>query len=485
MKQGKSIAKNTLALSLPNFINPLVSFALVLLISRRLGAQGLGEYSLVLTYGGLFMTVASCGLQSLLVREVAKDRDAAHLWLVNALLFGAVASLLAMLLMNLILYFMGYAPEVNLAIFIFSLSLIATTGSRYLEAMFRAFERSTVYAFVYMGENLLRVACCIPLVLLGFGVVSLIAATTGAMIISFIAFSYCYIRSFGRPVLKLRPDIWRLLFRQAPVFASIAIFSTIHLTIATLMLSFFKGVAAVGVYSAADRLLDICKTAPIAFAATLLPFFAREFLQGPARLQALTERAVKYAFLGLLPVIVGAIVLGDQIIALVYGDKFARAGIVLQFHIVSLLPFSLVYIFANALIATNKQKVDLSINIVAACLNILLNLLLIPYFSELGAVIATLISVLAFNQLQYMWIKKNLFSIDHVRLSWRIFVCCACMAAVTYLLRGIPLFANIALSALVYCGCVFAFGVLDGEEKAFLKEIILRKRGTREEAPRV
>jgi len=68
-----SILKNTFALFLTNLLNPIVSFLLVLVISRYLGVEGLGQYSLVMSYVAIFGALASLGLGSLLVREVAKS----------------------------------------------------------------------------------------------------------------------------------------------------------------------------------------------------------------------------------------------------------------------------------------------------------------------------------------------------------------------------------------------------------------------------
>ena len=38
-----SVFKNTLALSVPNVLNPFISFILVLVISRYMGVKGLGQ----------------------------------------------------------------------------------------------------------------------------------------------------------------------------------------------------------------------------------------------------------------------------------------------------------------------------------------------------------------------------------------------------------------------------------------------------------
>ncbi len=472
---GRNLLKNTIALSVPNFLNPVISFVLVLVISRYMGVRGLGQYSVVLSYVVVFVILASMGLPTLLVREVARKPQEAHAFFMNAGLFATISSLVALAGMNAVVWAMDYERDVFVASLIMSLSLVTSTWAAYAEAILRSVERSEFIAVTYVAENVVRVAICTLLVLTDHGIVSLFWAILGTRIFAFCLMSFFYIRVLGRPRWEYRPDIWRLMARQAPTFASIAVFSTIHLSIDQIMLSKLRSIDSVGIYSAADRLLDICKTFPMAFAGALLPLFAREYVEGVTDLRRLVVIASRYLFIGTLPVVAGTVLLGDQIITLIYGERFAAAIPVLRLHIVSLVPFSLVYVLAHVLIATDHQRIDLNINIVAAIVNIALNFLFIPYFAEMGAVLATLITIVMFNQLQYWYIKHYLFSLPFLEVVARTLLATGGMAVVTYSLRGLNLFANIAVSATAYFVLVFLLKVLAPEEIKFLKGLIVRK----------
>ena len=102
------LAKNIIALWTPSILNPLVSFALILVISRYLGVEGLGTYSLVLSYLGIFVTFGALGLGTLVVREAARDLEQAHVFFVNAALFGTVSSFVAIIGMIIVVGLMGY-----------------------------------------------------------------------------------------------------------------------------------------------------------------------------------------------------------------------------------------------------------------------------------------------------------------------------------------------------------------------------------------
>jgi len=479
MTINKSVLRNAAALSVPNFLNPAISFVLVMIISRYLGVSGLGIYSLVLSYVVIFVILASLGLATLIVREVARRPQEAHAFFVNSAAFGTISSLVALVAMNAVVAAMGYEKEVFHASLIMSFSLVKSTASGYIEAIFRSIEKSEYIAVTYVTENLIRVGICICLVVSGHGIVSLFWAILGTRVFGFFLIFAFYVRVLGMPGWEFRPDIWRVLAREAPTFASITIFATIHLSIDQIMLSKLKSIDAVGIYSAADRLLDVCKTFPLAFAAALLPFFAKEFVEGVPRLKVLTESATRYLFLGSFPVVLGTVILGDQIIALIYGTKFVASIPVLRLHIVSLIPFSLVYLLAHVLIATDNQRVDLKINIVAAALNVGLNFVLIPPFAEIGAVLATLITLIVFNQLQYWYIKRYLFSIRFFELFHKVLVATAGMGALTYVMRDLNLAANIIISAAAYLLLLLLLKALSPGEVQFLKKL-LGSSGTKE-----
>ncbi len=468
------LIKNVIALWTPSILNPLVSFALILVISRYLGVEGFGTYSLVLSYLGIFVTFGALGLGTLVVREAARDLEQAHVFFVNAALFGAISSLVAVIGMIIVVGFMGYRDQVFQAAVICSFSLFPTTAVSYMEAMFRAFEKAEYIAITYLVENLVRVGACVILLINGYGIVALFVAFLGSRLLASLLMFFCYIKILGMPEFQFRPDVWRFLGKEAATFASIAMFSTIHLHIDQIMLSKLKSLESVGIYSAADRLLDFCRALTVAFAAGLFPILAKQYVSGIGELRQLTVRSLRYLLLGTFPVAIGTAILANNIISLVYGHKFFNAAPVLTVHIFSLIPFSMVYFLASVLIVTDNQRVDLGINILAAIINIILNFALIPYFAEMGAVIAVLVTIIIFNQLQNWYIGQRLFPIPLLELIPRILLAAGLMGIVTFLLRDWNLALNIGVSAAVYFSLIVLFKGITPEEIETAKMAIRR-----------
>jgi O-antigen/teichoic acid export membrane protein len=468
-----SILRNTLALFVPQILNPFVSFILILAISRYLGVAGLGKYSLIFSFIGIYSALANLGLATLVVREVARKPSEAHAFLLNASAIGSLSSLVMLLAMNATIAFMGYESDVVQAGFIFSFSLIASTVICYMEAIFRAEEKAQYLALTYILENIAKVVLCVCLLFMDYGIVMLFGAILVTRFFGLFLMFWFYVRVFGFPRARLMPDIWRLLAREAPTFTSIAIFATLHLQLGQIMLSKLQDLHAVGIFSAADRLLAICTTLPIAFGAALLPFLTRKHHSGIEKLRNLTTDSLRYMYVVNLPIVVGTFILADEIIGLIYGAKFAAAGMVLRIHILSLIPFSTVNLLAELLTATDNQRVDLKINILGAMLVFCLNLILIPYLAEMGPVLATLITIVIFNQLQYWYIRKHLFSLSFFDLMWRAVVAALTMGLVTYTLKSWNLFLNVGLSAIVYVFSIVLIKAVSYDEIKFIASMIV------------
>jgi O-antigen/teichoic acid export membrane protein len=116
--------------------------------------------------------------------------------------------------------------------------------------------------------------------------------------------------------------------------------------------------------------------------------------------------------------------------------------------------------------------VDLVTNVAAALINFSLNLVLIPMWSGWGAALATLITVVIFNQLQYLFIRQRLFRVAFTRLLPKPLLAAAIMACATYLLRDWNVFLNVALSTTVYFTALIVMRGFSVEDTEFLRRLV-------------
>jgi O-antigen/teichoic acid export membrane protein len=470
----KSILKNTAALSIPSALNPFVSLVLVSVVSRKLGVEGMGQYSLLSSYLNIFTTVASLGLGGLIVREVARRPDDIHILTANSLLFAIVSSVLAIILMDFGVTFLRYDHELQLAFVVGSIYLIPASCSRFLESTFRAVERSEYIAIDQFLENISKVILCVAVVLTGYGIVAISAITVLTKFAALGLLFWFYLKAIGGLTLTLKKDIWTLLVRESPTFIGIAIFSTIHLNIDTILLSKLASVSSVGIYGAATRINQMCVIIPMAFSMAILPTLSRHFGYGIENLREKTGLAIRYVLIVCLPTAVGIFLLADKIIFLIYGEKFTQSVVILQLLAPSLIPYSLVLILAQTLIAANYQRLDLQINMVAALIMTALGYILIKHFAELGAAIAYVTTIVAFLTLQVVFISRNLFPLNLIQLMKKPFLATLGMAIVTYSFRQVSLVFDVLISTTAYFTLLFFLKGMYPEEIAMIKSVVGR-----------
>lgn len=104
----------------------------------------------------------------------------------------------------------------------------------------------------------------------------------------------------------------------------------------------------------------------------------------------LTALTVKQTSLLLLPIVVFCFFFSGEIIILLFGDKFHESGDIFKIYtlrfLISVFPFS---IYMGVIGLKNLASIHV---VISALVNVVFNLILIPKFGVMGAVIATLIA---------------------------------------------------------------------------------------------
>ena len=74
MNTGRTIIKNNLVLNSSHILSKLINLALVLILTRMLGPSGFGIFTFAFAYVILFMMLGSMGINSLLIRDIARNK---------------------------------------------------------------------------------------------------------------------------------------------------------------------------------------------------------------------------------------------------------------------------------------------------------------------------------------------------------------------------------------------------------------------------
>jgi O-antigen/teichoic acid export membrane protein len=361
---SRSLRFNAGSVLAARLLVPALNLALVVSIARRLGAAELGRYTLLVTAFLVIERLTSLGLSTLLVREVARHPAAGPSYrrgLVRIGLGGAVAVTLATSLFTL---GSGH-QELGPAALVMATGLFASAYALANDAVFLALGHSHLGTLVASVENGLRVFLSLVAVLaFGGGILALAVVFALTRALAAALGTRLVFGRLGLPAVAHEPGCTATMLRAAPEFLVIFALPILLFRMDVVALSVLGGDYAVGIYAAAMRLISVCLVVPDSLMTATFAFLSKFAGQDEAAARALVGRAVRWMVLLLVPATIGGLLLGPDLLRLLFGAEFAASGGILRVLVFALLPFALNRVLGDTVVAHGHQR-ELSRAIVA------------------------------------------------------------------------------------------------------------------------
>jgi O-antigen/teichoic acid export membrane protein len=408
---ARKTVRNTVLLVAFEVANPLLSLLLVGTMTRKLGAEGTGAYNLLLTFFFVATSFTSLGLNTLITREVSRDPAAARRYLCSSASLGLLVALVVAAGVVITVAAAGYGPEVERGGWLVALALLPSIVILYSEAIFVAFEKVQYIVILAMAENAGKVVVGLWMLRRGMGVLPLIASFALFRFMTLAVNLMIFRRQIAPLSWSYDSDVTRELARSIPVFGTILVVATLYLRADVFMLSKMASLAAVGYYTTGYRLFSIAQVVPKSFNTSIYPVFSKLFHNAPESFQKASSLSIRYILVVMLPMAAGIEGLAEPLVQLLFGRDFLPAASVLKLVIWTLVPYGIVRVLASGLFASNRQVIDMKVNLMALATNIALNLLLIPRFGMRGCAWATLLSMWLFLAYQCCFLRHEIFPV--------------------------------------------------------------------------
>lgn len=148
------VATNTAWLLAAEILSKVASFALLVILARGLGQAELGLFVFAISFFPLFLMFASWGIDTAVIREVSGDRDRISAFFSSGLVLRAVLGFLALALGMAVTPFLVQGHGVLVGVGLIGVALLLDEFSRFVGAVFKAFERIRFHAFVLVVNRL-------------------------------------------------------------------------------------------------------------------------------------------------------------------------------------------------------------------------------------------------------------------------------------------------------------------------------------------
>lgn len=476
MSTAKKIAKNTSILFTGSIISKIFTFILTIFIARLLGNAEFGKFSFAISFASLFLILTDFGLKNLIQREIARDKASVNRYIGTSLVIKIFLSLITLFLIFVTINLLDYPADTTLAVYIAAMIIILESFSDTFASAFNAFEKMSYAVFAKLVRVILRFAITLPLLFLGYGLVTVLIVFLGVHLIDLVIHIFIYFRRIGNLDLNFRFEFSKELIKRAIPFGIATIFIVIYFKIDITMLSKMKGDSVVGWYSAAYSLMEGLYFFPQALVTALGPITAIYFLKSKEKLIEVYKISFKYILFFSIPVAIITTLLSDSIILSFYGNDFFNSIKALQILIWSIIPAFLTYILGLMLVSSNRENVGMYTTGLTAFINVGLNLLLIPKYSYIGAAIATIICEVILLIINYTLVSKYLYRLPLLEISVKPIIAGILLAIFVSYLKFLNFIIVAVLGIAFYLGLMILFRAFKKEDRELFLKLFKKEK---------
>jgi len=358
-------------------------------VARYLGPSQYGELTYVVAFVAFFQTITLLGLNSVAIRDMARNREASPVILGTVfrlrLITGFFCWLAAVFAMAL--FRPGDTDTLILTAVVAGTVIFQAADTIDLWFQSQTQSRRTVVAkaIAYVLNSMLKIGLIlVKAPLLYFALAMLMEFSLAAIAL------YVSYRIYPAPFSWKWDMEWaqRLLKESWPYMIS-GLAIVIYMRIDQIMLREMLGTHELGIYSAALPLSTTWYFIPMMISQSAGPTIAKKKQSDPAGYNRAIDRLFALSWWIMLPLSVTIALFSSMMIELLYGTAYSASASVLAVHVFATIPVALGVMQSIWIVNEGKSSLSLYKTVIGAVINVMLNYLWIPNYGALGAALAT------------------------------------------------------------------------------------------------
>ncbi len=390
-----SFSKNSLITLLNNLFVFVFGFISMIIISRVLGPEGKGIYSLILLIPGLIMTFGSFGLGSGNVYFVGSKKysiqEVVSNSLVLTILLGSFLILVfwGMLQLDFFKNFINHNQIPSFYLWLVVITIPVSLLLSFFQEVIRGKGEIINYNKINFLRNFLELAIIVILVLV-------LKKGVGGAVSSYV-FSTILVALFVvvliLKIAKLRFSLNKKLLKDSIIYGGkiylANAISLLNYRLDMFLIAFFLNPLAVGIYSIAVGMSERLFLIPGAFSVVLYPKISS--LKG-SEANDFTPRIVRQIFFIMIVISLLLVFLAAPLIRILFGSTFLPAVAPFIILLPGIIAFGIGGVLASDLAGRGKPQYAVYSSLTCLIINIILNIILIPKWGISGAAAASAVS---------------------------------------------------------------------------------------------
>jgi O-antigen/teichoic acid export membrane protein len=383
---SKVLIENFASLGVLQVLNYILPLVVLPYLTRVIGLEMYGVLAIATAVILYFQTTVDFGFDFTGTRDIAKNQQDTEA--LSRIFWTIIASkvlilLVAFLLLYVLILTVPFFKQYSLLL----LFTFLTIPSRIIfpEWFFQGMEKMKYITLINMVSRLVFTVLIFVVINKQDDYIYYPLLLAGGNLVAGIASLWIIFRSFRIRIYIPSPrDIISAIKGSYDVFLNL-LMPNLYNSFSTLLLGFWWGSAAVGIYDAANKVITLSGRLLLILSRVFFPYLTKDLDK---------HRHYLRISLGLsLVIMLGYLVFAGLIVRILYAPEFEAARHLIRIMAITPVMFSLMHVFGtNYLIIIKKEKILRNITMIGSAIGLMSALILIQNFAQTGAAVTLVVS---------------------------------------------------------------------------------------------
>jgi O-antigen/teichoic acid export membrane protein len=444
----RRLGVNTIAQTAGLAGGTVLGFLNFLAVTRGLGPEAFGDLTAATVFLLFPVALADIGLATGVLREISVHPERSEFVMRASLPLRFVVAVGALAVALAVSVLLPFTDRAQTAIWLGSIGAFLTLLALGLNPLFQA----RLQMHIPVSATIAGRALTLVLILVAFAgdrgfTAVVLAYVVGAALTFLIVFAVAARQISVRPLFAT--GYWGTLIRGSLTIGLATGVFLSYYRVDTVLVAVLRDPRETGLYGAAFRFVEIAEVLVAAIGVSVFPSFARLIAANDHRIAGAIQRSLDAVLAVSAPIMLGTLLVADDLIRVTAGEEFAPAGAALRL----LVPYlGLLFVSAILIRVATALRIDLlllGIAVAVLVLNVALNLALLPKYGYKVAALTSAASegVVAVALSVIIW--RRLAFVASLRYAWPVGLATTGMG-MSYWLVPLPALAAVALASVVY-----------------------------------
>jgi O-antigen/teichoic acid export membrane protein len=300
------------------------------------------------------------------------------------------------------------SSDVNTLVYLTAIYTIIQSFVNFFLYVFQSYEKMQHNFIVRSLYGFSLFLICIIIILQKLSVQAIAVGYIIASLISLFAVLILTIRYFTKFFIEFDYIFWKKIIKESWYFFAGVICMAIYVNVDTTLISIFRNYTEVGLYQSADKVLAVFLSLTLVHQ-VIFPKLSSLYSQNNLyTYKKLMKNIIVLSFVIIIPIGLIVSIFSKEIMVIIYGKEYESASIALIPLIWTGILIFFSTFWGNTLVISKRQDKWFYSLLLGAIVNVILNLIFIPYYGYFASAIITFVSEVVIIIYSYLNCPKNL-----------------------------------------------------------------------------